>query len=412
MSEKATSPHVVILGAGYAGVMTAARLAGRTRGRNIAITLINADDAFVERPLLHEAATGKPPRRLPLSRFLKGTPVRFVRGIVTRLEPDVHSVTVRVDAQETRQIRYDALVYALGSHTDRDAVPGVRDYAYALDASGDRGAAALFERLNALKESRGQVVVVGSGPTGIELATQIADVYPSLRVQLITQGEFGDFKTPRVQRYMRRATERLGVGIVERAAVGEVRESEVVTAAGAYPFDALVWAGGFRAFDFASAAGLKVGEKGEILVDAYFRSVSHPSIFAVGDSAKPITSTGAPYRMGVFPAVVSGGHTADNLVRLLRGKPLQPLGFSYYGQGIALGVRDAVGFATFPDDMPIGPLYTGRLGLFIRSFFLKLIREMIVVERRFPGILYWFGRNRGGKARPAPHLQPQVKQVS
>jgi NADH dehydrogenase FAD-containing subunit len=397
MQKSSKTPHIVVIGAGYAGLMAVSRLWGKTRGRGVKITLINASDSFVERPLLHEMATGQFPKSIPLSHFLSGTTVDFVQGHMTELDAKTQTLTLRLPGNKSQQLHYDTLVYALGSRTDRESISGLRDYAYTLDSSGERGAVALWESLKAL-QTGGKVMVVGSGPTGIEVAGQIAEVFPSLQTSLITKGSFGLFKTAPIQSYMRQALERLKVEILEDTAVREVEASQILTSSGKFSYDILVWAGGFRAWDFARDAGVKVGERNQILVDPYFRSISHPSIFAVGDSAQPLYSTGAPYRMGVFPAVVSGGHTADNLVRLLQGKSLKALGFSYYGQAIALGLHDAVGFNTFPNDMPIGPLFTGEFGLSLRRFFLWLLREIIVLEKQFPGALFWFGKGRGKKA--------------
>src|SRR5205823_8519719 len=81
------------------------------------------------------------------------------------------------------------LVYALGSVTDLDDVPGVRDHAYSLKASGERSAEDLKTLLPALAEIGGRMVVVGGGPLGIETAAEFAESYPAFQVTLATRGE-------------------------------------------------------------------------------------------------------------------------------------------------------------------------------------------------------------------------------
>ncbi len=393
MSEREI--QVVVLGAGYAGLMAAIRLAGKNKKRPLQVTLINAGDHFVERPRLHETATGNPPRMKPLADFVAGTGIVFKQGYVTAFDPERQQVTVEV-AGRPESVAYDYLVYALGSQVDRTSVPGAAEYAYALDASGARSAGPLHRRLEEVAGAGGRVAVVGSGPTGIEAAAEIADLYPGLAVTIVTQGQFGAFKNDKVQQYMRQAMARLGIEVMEGAAVDEVREGELVIAGqGRQPFDVVVWAGGFRALPLARQAGLPVNERDQILVDPYFRSLAWPTIYVAGDAAQPVQGTGAPLRMALFPALVSGAHVADNLTRLIRGRAQRPLGFSYYGQGIALGRRDAVGFATYPDDQPVGPLVTGRLGLIVRNFFVWLLLFMLQVERRLPGFFFWLGGKRG-----------------
>jgi len=384
---------IVMIGAGYGGLMAAIRLAGRTRRRPVQVTLVNAVDTFVERIRLHEAAVGKPLKQHSIAHILRGTGIDFIRGRVTGINRDAREVLIERDGkQET--IHYDYLVYALGSRVDQDSVPGVREYAYALNPDGQNSAADLRARLEA--QRGGRVVIVGGGATGIEAAGEVKSRFPGLEVELVTEGAFGDFKNHSgVQAYMRGALTRIGVTITEFTRVIEIRERELALADGkAIPCDLCLWAGGFQASSLAQEAGLAVNERGRILVDEYLRSVSDPAIYAIGDAAMPTQYTGAPYRMSAFAALVSGAHTADNLSAVVRGKLPKPFSFSTYGQGIALGEGQGIGFATPTDDMPVGPLYKGRVGASIRNFFVWFLVVTFEVERRIPGFLFWFGKGR------------------
>ncbi|UCG26194.1 MAG: FAD-dependent oxidoreductase [Chloroflexota bacterium] len=393
MTEKQI--QIVVLGAGYAGLMAAIRLAGKTKKRPVKVILVNASDRFVERPRLHETATGNQPRQKPLADLIAGTGIEFRQGYVAAFDPDRRQVTVET-ADGNELLPYDYLVYALGSRVDRTAVPGVVEHAYALDAAGPLSAGPLQSRLQELALTGGRVTVVGSGPTGIEAAAEIADLYPTLGVTIVTQGEFGAFKNERVQRYMRGAMRRLNISLVEGASVREVREDELIIANGrTIPLEVAIWAGGFRALPLARQAGLQVNGRDQILVDPCFRSLTQPNIYVAGDAAWPVHQPGAPLRMALFPALVTGAHVADNLSRMIHSQEQRPLGFSYYGQGIALGRHDAVGFATFPKDDPIGPLLTGRLVLVVRNCIVWLMLFLLAVERRRPGFFFWLGGRRG-----------------
>ena len=156
-----TQTKIVILGAGYAGMMAALGLSGKTRKLNTEITLINGVDTFVERPRLHHATTGQTVPQKPIHNMLKGTRVKFWQGWVTVLNPDAHSVTVQTPKGD-ETIPYDILVYALGSVVDQDSVPGVWENAYVLDPRGANAARALYKQLQTLT---GRVVVVGGGAT-------------------------------------------------------------------------------------------------------------------------------------------------------------------------------------------------------------------------------------------------------
>lgn len=115
-----TEHRIVILGAGYTGMLTAVRLARRTRRLPVRITLVNPSDRFIERLRMHQIAAGQELADHRIPEMLDGTGVEFVRGWVTSVDPEARLVTVDGD----RVLPYDELVYALGSATDTDKVLG------------------------------------------------------------------------------------------------------------------------------------------------------------------------------------------------------------------------------------------------------------------------------------------------
>jgi hypothetical protein len=142
------SHRIVVLGAGYAGMLATARLAGKlkrdmVRG-NVAITLVNAADVFVERLRLHHLAANQPIIQRPIAEILRGTGVAFMRGAVTGIDVVQRTIDVQTDAGAV-SLGYDYLVCALGSTIDRDSVAGVREHAYVLTPSGPNSAVALRE---------------------------------------------------------------------------------------------------------------------------------------------------------------------------------------------------------------------------------------------------------------------------
>ena len=396
---------VFILGGGYAGMMAAVRLAGRTRRQSVSITLVNATDCFVERPLLHEVATGKPAKKLPMERLLKGTGVEFRQGWVSAIDPNTDTIVV-VGGEK---LHYDYLIYALGSRVDRNSVPGVDQYAYTLDPFGPRSTQALITRLAAPEPN--QVMVAGSGPTGIEAAAAVAERFPHHKVRIVTANEFAAFADAGVRAHMRRALHNLDVGVMEYAPIARVEEDDVILQNGdVIPADLCIWAGGFRAIPLARESGLLTNRRDQVLVDPALRALSHPNIFVAGDSAAPIHATGAPPRMSLLFGLVTGAHAADSLDLVLQGKEPRPFGFSTYGQSIALGSRDAVGFGTFPNDRRLGPMMTGLVAVSVRTFFVERLREMIDWERRIPGSFFWLGRGRGVDSTATPYHE--AKQTS
>ena len=122
MTTKTT--HIVVLGGGYSGVMAALRLAGRTKRLGVTITMVNSVDHFVERPRLHEEATGIQLRHRPVTQMLRGTNAQLTVGWVTAIDAGRQCIYLHTEAGE-QLLAYDYLINALGSRVDRDSIPGV-----------------------------------------------------------------------------------------------------------------------------------------------------------------------------------------------------------------------------------------------------------------------------------------------
>ena len=133
MVQVTTLPRkIVVLGAGYAGMLATTRLAKKTRRENVEITLVNASDTFVERTRLLQTATNQDIKQYHIPELLDGTRVHFVQGWVTALHPDTNQVAVQTKTGD-KTLSYDHLVYALGSMTDCSSIPGITEHAYTVD---------------------------------------------------------------------------------------------------------------------------------------------------------------------------------------------------------------------------------------------------------------------------------------
>jgi NADH dehydrogenase len=393
--------RIVVIGAGYAGMLATTRLAGRIKREihagEVSITLINAAGVFVERLRLHQFAAHRLLPFRPIADILSGTGVTFLRGVVTRIDPARRTLAVQTD-DGPQQIGYDNLLYTLGSTIDRDRVPGVREHAYVLTPSGPNSAVALRDLLPKLdaREGGGRLLVSGGGATGIEAAAEFAAAYPGLQVRLVTQGVFAAGFGTKIAAYMRQSLARLGVTILDHTTVTQVRAAEALTADGTLlPFDVCLWTGGFSVPRLAREAGLAVNERGQILMDPFMRSISHPEVYAAGDAAFPVEAPGVTaVRMAALTASIMGAHVADSLSAHIQHKTPKPLSFAYIGQGIALGPRNAIGFNNYPNDKPTPPYFTGRLGYEGREFFVRLLADLSTFERRWPGITFWPGKGR------------------
>ncbi|RAY14060.1 FAD-dependent oxidoreductase [Actinomadura craniellae] len=349
----AAAHHVLVLGAGYAGMSAAIQLAARLKGREDArVTLVNAQERFTERLRLHMTATGQRLAELSIPELLEGTGAQFVRGWVTAVDADAK--IVRID--DDRALHYDTLVYGLGGEADT-AVPGVEDHAYTLSSAQD--AELLADRLARL--ANGTVVVGGSGLTGVESAAEIAERYPEPNVVLLGLREPGAAMNPKARAYLQAALERLGVKVRSGVEVVKVLPDAVeLTDGESIAADVVVWTSGTRASSLAATAGLTVDERGRVVTDAALRSVSHPEVYAVGDAAAIRQGYGVMHGtcQGGMP---TGVHAAISIVRVLKGKQPKPFRFGFYHTPVSLGRHDAVVQFTRPDDSPRRVCLTGRM---------------------------------------------------
>lgn len=391
---KPPSTHILVIGAGYAGLLFTMRLAGKVASQNVHLSLVNNSDVFTERLRLHQFATNRAVSWRSLPQMLCGTKVQFIQGQVTGIDPLRHEI-VMGDQQHTRSMAYDYLVYALGSSTDRQSVPGVAEHAYTLTASGPFSAAALREALPSIQARHGHVVVCGGGPTGIETAAEVAAAYPQIKVRLVTRGTFGLFLGNHIASRIRRSLHRLGVEIIDHTTVVSVGVQGVISDQGnEIAGDLCIWTGGFVVPPLAREAGLAVNEQQQVIVDPFLRSISHPEIYAIGDAAHPREEPGVRVRMSAVTATIMGAHGADCLSAVIRGKKPKPFSFAYLGQGIALGRRNAIGFNNYPDDKPHPPSLSGWLGYQIREGFVRYLAAAPQLERRLPGLFVWPGKRR------------------
>jgi NADH dehydrogenase FAD-containing subunit len=393
MPTTQAAARVVVLGGGYAGLMSAIRLASRTR--HASVTLVNQSDVFVERVRLHQYAANQSIRRRKLEDVLAGTRVQFRHAAVSAID-----LTHRAVKLGDADLEYDYLVIAVGSQTD------THEHAYTLNTTGPRSVEALRAQLPGLNERGGHVLVVGGGPTGVESAAEFAESFPGLRVTLATRNEVLPRFPGKPSVYAERQLSRLGVKLLNNTPVAEIDDGIARLANGqSISFDVCLWCGGFQATDLARDSGLVVNNRNQVLVDAYLRSVSHPEVFAVGDAAYPDYDLGMEFRMAAFTAVVSGAHAADVLASLIKQREPRPLSFAYAGLGIALGRHDAIGINTYPYGEANGfPMLTGGPAASIRELFVRLLANCARFERLRPGLFIWVGAPRTKSPRPAPSV--------
>ncbi|MEV6191883.1 FAD-dependent oxidoreductase [Streptomyces sp. NPDC051920] len=360
--------RIVVLGAGYTGAVAAGRLAKRLHREDVAITLVNPEPDFVERVRMHQFAAGQDLKPRPFDEMFAGTGVELRLASVTAVDVDRRTVSV-TGADGPAELSYDTLVYALGSGWNDGGVPGVA--AHADELASRPGARRLRERLAALEAGK-PVVVVGGGLTGVEAATEIAEARPDLSVSLAAHGALGDWLSEKGRAHLRKVTDGLGIEVHEHAAVTAVTEDGVTTSDGrTVPAAVTVWTTGFAVHPIARATTLEVTERGQIVVDATMRSVSHPDVYAVGDAAMAIGPQGKPLRMSCASGVPMAWQAADAIAARLAGAKVPHVAIRYFQQCVSLGRKEGLIQFVTADDRAVDRALTGRTAALYKELICK-----------------------------------------
>ena len=353
-------PVVVVIGAGFAGLAVCEALAKV----EVDIVVVDRHTYNTFQPLLYQVATaGLNPGDIayPVRSYTRLHPhMRFRQDEVAAID----FASCAVSFREGPPLSYDFLVLAAGAGTTYFGVAGAKEHAKAIytmeDAIAVRDMAlASVERASSHGADEGDltVVVVGGGPTGVEMAGALADlrqmefrtrygeVDSSLsRIVLVEQQDrlLGAFH-PKLSAYARRVLERRGVEVRSAESVKEVRSDQVVLGSGEVISCRLViWAAGVGPCSLTEALDLPT-VRGRIEVGDDLRVKGLADVFAIGDmAAVGSDGEGRPLPQLAQPAIQEGRLVGEQIRRLLAGQETVP--FRYRDKGImaTIGRRAAV----------------------------------------------------------------------
>ncbi|MFR9800986.1 NAD(P)/FAD-dependent oxidoreductase [Pseudonocardia sp. RS010] len=372
-------PHVVVVGAGFAGHTAVRGLVRRLRGR-ARITVIDQNDHFLYLPLLPEVAVGTlEPRRIavPLAQSLHGVDV--VLGEVRHIDVDERTVAWTDPEGGSGQVTYDRLVLAAGSVNKLLPVPGVAEYAhgfrglpealYLRDHLTRQIELAATARDPAEKAARCTFIVVGAGYTGTEVAAQgvsftaeLARAHPALR-GVSPRWMLLDI----AKRVLPELDERLShtADSVLRERGVDVRTGQSVAEAlptcvrltdtdEEVPTHTLIWCVGVRPDPLVQDIGLPT-ERGRLVVGTDLAVAGHPEIVACGDVAAvpDVTRPGSATPMTAQHATRQGALAARNVAASLGHGTPRAYKHSDLGFVVGLGGTDA---AANPLGVPLSGL--------------------------------------------------------
>ncbi|MFN0091761.1 MAG: NAD(P)/FAD-dependent oxidoreductase [Acidimicrobiales bacterium] len=332
------TPHIVVIGGGFAGVWAAAAAAAAKTATAPAprITMVTPSTNLSVRPRLYEADLA--PTVVDLRPVLEPLGVRLRIASATHLDP----VDCRIETDAGEGLAFDAAVLATGSSTPFPPVDGLADHAHRIDVHHH---AAAFRSALADARRRGdavRVTVVGGGLTGIELAAGLASE-PDIDVTLLDGGAVGEPFGPAAMEIVRGALSDLGVKIVDGGRVAAVDTAAArLAAGGSVDHDLLVWCGGLVANGLAGLDAFERDHLGRLVVDPTLRLSGPAPVWAAGDAARfrPDGVHVAP--MSCQFAIPSGRLAGFNAAAAVVGLEPVPLDIDRYVTCIDLGRAGAL----------------------------------------------------------------------
>ena len=389
-------PHVVIVGGGFGGLSAANVL----RRADVQVTLVDRRNHHVFQPLLYQVATAT------LSPSDIAAPIRWVlrraRNIRVLLG-EAHRIDVsarRVELSDGATLDYDYLIVASGSSHSYFGHEQWKQYAPGLKTLEDaiairRRILLAFERAERETDAARQrelltFVLVGGGPTGVELAGTLAEIArqtlrdefrsidPSrARIILVEAGQAVLHTFPEPLRSAARASlMRLGVEVREGVAVTAIDAHGVSLGAERLDAGTVVWAAGVAASPLVATLGVEIDRAGRALVEPDLSIEGHPEVFVIGDAAAFLHQGGTPLPGVAQTAMQGAAHAARNILRRIRGEPSLPFVYRNLGNMAIVGRGSAVA------DLPWAQ-FSGLIGwlawLFLHIVMLIGFRNRVVV---------------------------------
>lgn len=346
--------ETVVIGGGYAGVVAANRL---STSPALTVTLVNPRPVFVERIRLHQRATGSYGATVPYREVLAPS-AHLAVDTVTRID----AASGLLETTSGSGIRFDRLVYAVGSSGARPEVPGAARHAL-LPSTLEQA-----DELRAALEDAAPdapVCVVGAGATGVEVAAELAE--RGRPVTLLAGGGLAPGLHPAARRDVARRFEELGATVLsgDGARAVAVHADRVDLADGrSVPAALTVWTAGFGVPDLARRSGLSTDPLGRLLTDETLTSIDDDRIVAAGDCAAP---SGMPYRMCCAAAQPLGAQAADTVLRRVAGTSPRARSIATPGQCLSLGRDEGVLQLARRDDTSLRAHLAGRPGARVKE---------------------------------------------
>ncbi len=392
--------HIVIIGAGFAGLFAAKKLSGR----NVRVTIIDRNNYHTFNPLLYQVGAAEiEPEQIayPVRTFIRK------KANIDFLMANVEKINFKKDTVVTDRgdIKYDFLIFSPGSSSGYFGIKGAEKNSTTLKSLDDalrlrNHILRMFERASKCEDPSERekcltFVIVGGGPTGVEFAGAFAEFvngplrkdYPHINSGEVTicmvdaAGQLLGAYTPGSAEYAKKKLEKMNVSVALNTSVNEVKPGEIILGGGEkIRSHTILWTAGVSGVSIKSDIRIADRKDARVTVDEYLRPAGCDNVFICGDMAY-LEQSGKPLPMNAPVATQQGIHSASNIVRVINGRTLKPFRYSDRGSMVTIGRNSAI---TKVAGFEFRGFLAWVLWLFIHIFYLIGFRNKILV------MMSWF----------------------
>lgn len=392
--------HVVIVGAGFAGLFAAKKLLNK----RVKVTVIDRNNYHTFNPLLYQVGAAEiDPGQIayPVRAVVrKGSNIKFVMSEVKKINFKKNSIQTDID-----EIEYDYLILATGSRADFFSIKGAESCSYVLKTLEDalklrNHILTCFEKANTSdsideKEKLLTFVIAGGGATGVEFAGAFAELvkgpidkdFPNIKFQdvKIVLVEAGDKLLSGYSRstsdYVISRLAKKGVKVMLKSPVARMESTGITLGDGSViKSSTVLWTAGVSGFDLPADIKPAVTHDKRVKVNPFLQLEEHENVFVCGDITHFVQDN-ETLPMLAPVATQQGKHAADNILRIISGEKPRPFRYTYRGSMIVVGRNTAV---TKIGSMEIKGFFAWILWLFIHIAYLIGFRNKLFV------LVNWF----------------------
>jgi NADH dehydrogenase len=350
--------RIVILGGGYAGLMTAVTLQKKVHPSRAEIILINKYDYHYFTTKVHEAGAGTvhpESIKMPISELINPEIVTFIQDEVTGLDLDKRLVQT-----SHHRLSYDFLVVGLGGSPKTNNIPGLKEHGYFLiDWDGTnqlrKHLCGEFEKFSKQQGGKLNIVIGGTGFTGMEFIHEVKKSIPvfckdykvvpnDVRIIILEaeQEVLKGYPEPIVWDAIN-SLEHLGCEFKLGVTVTKVEKGKVILNDGTEILtQTFIWAGGVTGNPLLGGLGLELLD-GRVKLNEYCEVPGYQDVFVIGDSSVSFNEKSEPYPPTAQIAIQQGQYCAYNIAMKIYGQPVKPFHYIYRGMVLSLGKGNASG---------------------------------------------------------------------